>query len=97
MKIIKNILRAIRRFFKASPALAPAIAIKTPEMAKERPSGADSCRQCYVCQSGIVPTVTPSEFREATKDGRPIPDEWFTSVDQCGICVSCEKCFSGQG
>ncbi|MCG7853672.1 MAG: hypothetical protein MIO92_14230 [Methanosarcinaceae archaeon] len=94
MRIIKNIIRRL------NPTLAPAGVAKMPPGAKEGHStglsAADRCQSCYTCESGIIPTVTPSEFREATKDGKPIPDEWFTSADQCGICVSCEKCFSGQ-
>jgi hypothetical protein len=87
MKIIKKFINAILRLFKVSSTLAPAIAIETTD---------DSCRSCYVCQSGVISSITPSEFREATKNGGGIPDEWFTDADQCGICVSCEKCFSGQ-
>lgn len=93
MKIIKNILRRL------NPALAPAGAKKMPEMARERPSTgipeADNCGNCYVCQAGIIPSITVDRYREIVKDGRPVPDEWL--VNDCIRCYSCQSCYTEQG
>jgi RNA polymerase-binding transcription factor DksA len=56
----------------------------------------DNCQSCFTCQSAVVQTVTPEQFKAATEGGKPIPKEWLLDHPGCQRCYSCQNCYTKQ-
>lgn len=54
-----------------------------------------NCENCYVCQAGVVPSITIEDIKK--NDGK-IKPEWADEETQgrCEQCYTCQKCYSDQ-